>query len=330
MTHAFFKALLFMAAGSVIAAMANNQNIDRMGGFRRAMPFTCGVLTIGALALAGFPGTSGFFSKDEILTFAAARGGMYWIFAIGGYLAAILTAFYSFRIVFRVIYGDPVPEAKELEEGHLAHGEPINPATGELEDTDVGFPGPEHHIAERALPMRVAMGTLAVLALFGGFVQIPGVTDVIEKFLEPTFADSTIAASVDVTVKDSYIGLFVGAICSIIGIGGAFYLYLVATGSTLRLRDRLRPLHTFLFNKWYFDELIDLLIYRPVIAIGRFANSTFERFVVDDGIVGGVSGGVRGIGAAVRTAQSGFVRFYALLVVAGMAGLGLYFLLAAS
>jgi NADH-quinone oxidoreductase subunit L len=330
MTHAFFKALLFMAAGSVIAAMASVQNIDRMGGFRKAMPFTCGVLTIGALALAGFPGTSGFFSKDEILTFAAARGGMYWIFAIGGYLAAILTAFYSFRIVFRVIYGDPVPEAKELEQGHLAHGEPVNPATGEPEDTDVGFPGPEHHIAERALPMRVAMGTLAVLALVGGFVQIPGVTDVIAKFLEPTFADSTIAAGVDVTVKDSYLGLVVGAICSFIGIAGAFYLYLVATGATLRLRDRLRPIHSLLLNKWYFDELIDLLIYRPVLALGRFANSTVERVLVQGAIVGGASGGVRGLGAAVRTAQSGFVRFYALMVVAGMAGLGLYFLLVAN
>src|SRR5690606_5140576 len=107
MTHAFFKALLFMAAGSVIAAMANNQNIDRMSGFRRALPFTSLLLIIGALALAGFPGTSGFFSKDEILVYAADRGGMYWIFAIGGYAAAFLTAFYSFRIGFRVVAGEP-------------------------------------------------------------------------------------------------------------------------------------------------------------------------------------------------------------------------------
>ena len=85
MAHAFFKALLFMAAGSVISAMANNQNIDDMSGFRKAMPFTSALLLIGCLALAAFPGTSGFFSKDEILAFAANRGGMYWIFAIGGY-----------------------------------------------------------------------------------------------------------------------------------------------------------------------------------------------------------------------------------------------------
>ena len=330
MTHAFFKALLFMAAGSVIAAMAAIQNIDRMGGFRKAMAFTCGTLTVGALALAGFPGTSGFFSKDEILTFAAARGGMYWIFAIAGYLGAILTAFYSFRIVFRVVYGEPVPEASELEQGHLHHAEPANPATGEAEDTDVGFPGPDHWIAERAAPMRIAMAVLALGALFAGFLQVPGVTDVIESFLEPTFESSTIAHTVDVTVRDSYIGLFVGALCSLIGIGAAFYLYLVAPGSTLRLRDRFRPIHDFLEHKWYFDELIDALVYRPVIALGRFANSVFERVVVEGAIVGGVSDGVRGLSGAVRGAQSGFVRFYALLVIAGMAALGIYFLLVAS
>src|SRR5687767_11392809 len=121
MTHAFFKALLFMAAGSVIGAMAGNQNIDRMSGFRHAMLFTSVLLLIGAAALAGFPGTSGFFSKDEILVFAADRGGMYWIFAIGGYLAALLTAFYAFRIGFRVAYGEPSEEARGLEHGHLAH-----------------------------------------------------------------------------------------------------------------------------------------------------------------------------------------------------------------
>ena len=119
MTHAFFKALLFMAAGSVIAAMANNQNIDRMSGFRRALPFTSALLIVGCLALAAFPGTSGFFSKDEILGFAADRGGMYWIFAIGGYVGALLTAFYAFRIGFRVVAGEPCEEARELEQGHM-------------------------------------------------------------------------------------------------------------------------------------------------------------------------------------------------------------------
>src|SRR5437762_4551687 len=131
MSHAFFKALLFMAAGSVISAMAGTQNIDRMGGLRRALPFTSTLLIVGALALAAFPGTSGFFSKDEILVFAAQRGGFYWIFTVGGYLAAMLTAVYAFRIVFRVFWGEPVAEPRALEQGQLAHAEPENPMSGE-------------------------------------------------------------------------------------------------------------------------------------------------------------------------------------------------------
>src|SRR5919106_3142618 len=142
MTHAFFKALLFMAAGSIIAAMAGAQSIDRMSGFRRALPFTTLLLAVGALALAGAPPFSGWLSKDEILVFAADRGGFYWIFAVGGYAAAFLTALYAFRIGVRVCYGDPCPEARELEGGQLAHAEPENPTTGEREDSDVGFPGP--------------------------------------------------------------------------------------------------------------------------------------------------------------------------------------------
>ncbi len=329
MTHAFFKALLFMAAGSIISAMAAIQDIDRMRGFRKAMPFTCAVLICGALALAGFPGTAGFFSKDEILSFAAVRGGMYWIFAVGGYLGAILTAFYSFRIVFRVVYGEPCEEAKELEGGHIHHAAPVNPATGETEDYEVGFPAEEHHIAEREWPMKIAMSILAFGALFGGLIQIPGVTDVLGHFLEPVFESSPIASTVHVSTTDAYIGMTVGGLCSLLGIGAAFYMYMVAPGSTLRLRDRFRGVHDFLFNRWYFDELIDAAIYKPVVACGRFANDTFERVVVN-GLVRGTSGGVSGAGQIVKTAQSGFVRFYALLVIGGLAAVGLYFLLVAS
>jgi NADH-quinone oxidoreductase subunit L len=328
MTHAFFKALLFMAAGSVIAAMANRQDIDRMSGFRRALPITSLLLIVGALALAGFPGTSGFFSKDEILVYAAERGGMYWIFAIGGYLAAFLTAFYAFRIGFRVVAGAPCEEARQLEGGHLAHAEPENPATGEREDADVGFPGPEHHIAERAWPMRWAMAVLGVLAIVGGLIQIPGVDDVLETFLEPTFEDSALFHLLPST-SAAYEGLGVGAILSIAGIALAYYCYVANPGVTRRLQDRLSGVHRFLFSKWYFDELQDALVYRPALALGRFANSTFERVVVD-GIVNGAVGLVRGAGVLVRGAQSGFVRAYALLLLGGFAALGVYFLVVSS
>jgi NADH-quinone oxidoreductase subunit L len=325
MTHAFFKALLFMAAGSVIAAMASRQNIDLMSGFRRALPFTSALLIVGALALAAFPGTSGFFSKDEILVFAAERGGFYWIFVIGGYFGALLTAFYSFRIGFRVVWGEPCNEARELEQGHLAHAEPENPATGEREDVDIGFPGPEHHIAERAIPMRIAMSILGFGALFAGFLQIPGVTDVVETFLDGTFEGSKYADTVP-SDASAYIGLAAGAILSIAGIAIAYVMYVARPGMSAGLIRRFGWLHDFLERKWYFDEAIDLVFVRPALAVGRWANSTFERYVIQ-GVVAGTTELARGANAGVRGAQSGYLRSYALLLVTGFAGLGLYFLL---
>jgi NADH-quinone oxidoreductase subunit L len=328
MTHAFFKALLFMAAGSVISAMAGTQNIDRMGGLRRALPFTSTLLIIGALALAAFPGTSGFFSKDEILVFAAQRGGFYWILTIGGYFAAFLTAIYAFRIVFRVFWGEPVPEARELEQGHLAHAAPENPISGEKEDTDVGFPGAEHHIAERDWPMRWAMAVLGLGAIFGGLLQVPGATNVIDDFLRPTFASSPFESIVPSDAA-AYRGLLIGGLLSIAGIAIAYLVYVARPGTSAALAARLRPVHTFLVNKWYFDELYDAVLYRPVLAVGRFANTVIERVVVQ-GIVVAAVDAVRGVGVLVRGAQSGFVRAYALLLIGGFAALGLYFLIVSS
>src|SRR6266540_267998 len=123
MTHAFFKALMFMAAGSVISAMAGEQNIDRISGMRRAMPVTFAAFMIAALALSAFPGFSGYFSKDDILAFAAERGGGYWILYAVGTLAALMTAFYAFRIIFRCFGGAPNEQARELEHGHLHHAD---------------------------------------------------------------------------------------------------------------------------------------------------------------------------------------------------------------
>ncbi|HEX2391418.1 MAG TPA: NADH-quinone oxidoreductase subunit L [Solirubrobacterales bacterium] len=329
MTHAFFKALLFMAAGSIIAAMANEQNIDRMSGFGKAMRFTSITMLCGALALAAFPLTSGFFSKDEILAYAGARGGMYIVFTVLGYFGAFLTAIYTFRLIFRVLPGKPCPEAQELiDTGHLHHAHPFNPATGEEEDADVGFPGAEHHIAERSASMRVAMAVLAFLALFAGFVQVPGVDNAIANFLDPVFADSPLAA-IHTSTSWSWIGLAIGGAISLAGIGVAYWLYVASPEAPGALERRFGALHTFLSNKWYFDEAIDLLVVRPVLAIGRFANRVFERFVVD-GLVTGTEEAVRGAGGVVRALQNGLVRSYALILIAGFAGLALYFLTAQS
>jgi NADH-quinone oxidoreductase subunit L len=329
MTHAFFKALLFMGAGSVIGAMSGIQNMDRMGGFRRAMPFTFVTFTIGALALAGFPLTAGWFSKDEILGYTLDRGGGYVVLAIAGYLGAALTAFYAFRMVFRVFGGNAVPEAEELEGGHLAHGEPMNPMTGEAEDTDVGFPGPEHAVAERSWPMKFAMVPLAVGALVAGVVGIPGVTDTLEHFLEPTF-ESSAYADQHPSESAEWVGLAAGAIISIAGIFVAYTLYVRRRGTTLELRDRFRRLHDFLEHKWYFDELYDAVFVRPAATAGGFGRRVVEADFVQTFLVGGATGVVRAGTSLARAIQTGFLRAYALLLLFGAAALLLYFLLSSS
>jgi NADH-quinone oxidoreductase subunit L len=222
-------------------------------------------------------------------------------------------------------------QAKELEHGHLYHApEHTNPATGEVEDTDVGFPGADHHIAEREPEMKLAMGLLAVLAVIGGVLQIPHVTHALHSFLEPTFHDSTLYETIEPSDGLTVIGLVIGASVGLLGIAIAYHLWVRDPGQPAIIRQRLAPVHAFFANKWYFDELIDLVIVRPSAWFGRFARNVFERLVVNGVLVGGTSGLVRAGSAAVRSAQSGFLRFYAALLLVGVTGLGLYFLIAAS
>ena len=329
MTHAFFKALLFMAAGSLIGAMAGVQSLDRMGGFRRALPFTLLCFVVGGLALSGLPPFSGWLSKDDIIGFLNHRGGGFEILGIFGYIGALMTAIYTFRMIFRAFWGDPVPEAVELEHGHLAHAEvPRNPMTGEEEDTDIGFPGPGHFIAERELPMKVAMSTLAVLAVIGGLLQIPGIDDAVTRFLEPAFADSKYV-HVEVSAGPAWLGLVIGALIAIVGITIAYRIWVARPGTSLRLRERFSGAYVLLSNKWYFDEIIDFAIVRPVLWVGRVVDTAGERGVIS-GITDGTAGTVRAGSAAVRRAQTGFLRYYAALMIVCIGGVALYFLISSA
>jgi NADH-quinone oxidoreductase subunit L len=330
MTHAFFKALLFMSAGSLISAMGGDQSLDRMRGFRKAMPFTFGCFVIGGLALSGVPPFSGFFSKDEILLFQAETGGWHWILYVVGYVTALMTAVYTWRMIFRAFWGAPVEQAVELEHGHLYHApQPTNPASGEVEDTDVGFPGPEHHIAERALPMKVAMGTLAVLATVGGVVLIPKTTTWLDTFLEPTFAGSTVQPAANNGLL--WFGLALGTALGVLGIFIAYRIWGKANGEiAVAIRERVPALHRFFVNKWYFDELIDWAIVRPFGWFGRFGQQTFERIFVNGTLIGGPSTLIRAGSAAVRAMQSGFLRAYAALLLVGAGAVILYFLIQSS
>jgi len=332
MTHAFFKALLFMAAGSIIGAMAGDQSLDRMHGFRKAMPFTFACFLIGGLALSGVPPFSGWFSKDDILAYVNNRGGIYPVIGILGYVGALLTGLYTFRMIFRAFYGEPSPEAVEYAHGHPAHAEvPRNPLTGEVEDTAVGFPGSEHATAEDEPAMTIAMGLLAALAVVGGVLQIPGVDHVITNFLAPSLAGAPLAAtSHEPSTGTAWIGLIIGAVIGAVGITLAYVIYVARPGTAARFQVAAPWLHRFLVNKWYFDEAIDLIVVRPVLALGRFVDSVLERIVISGGVTGGVTGVVRSGSAAVRRAQTGFLRYYAGAMVLGLSIVVLYFLISST
>lgn len=327
MTHAFFKALLFMSAGSVIAAMGGVQDVRRMGGFRKAMPFTYAVFLIGALTLAGFPLLSGYFSKDEIISFTMHRGGLFTLVAIGMYIGALLTAIYSLRAVFLVFHGEPCDEAKELENGHIAHGDHTNPATGEHEDTEVGFPGADHHIAERELPMKIAMGTLAFLSIFAGLIQVPGLDHYIETWLEPVFETSHDFHDIP-SVATQWLDLGIGAVIALTGITIAWWIWAKNRGVSESLATRFAPVNRFLSNAWYFDALYDKTIVTPIRGFANFCNNIVERFVVD-GIVNGTVGLVRDGSQRVRTLQGGLARVYALTLIGGTVLMALYFVVIA-
>ena len=210
----------------------------------------------------------------------------------------------------------------------MAHAEePTNPATGELEDYDVGFPPEEHHIAEREFPMRLAMSVLGFGALFAGFLQVPGVTEVVTHFLEGTFEDSTIEHSVEVSEKAAYIGLFIGGVISIIGIGDRLLPLHAERRDDARPRQAVPP-RPRLPRPQVVLRRGHRPADRPAGARDRAASpTTSSRRSSFRESSACATGGVGGLSATVRGAQSGFVRFYALLVIAGLAGLGAYFLI---
>jgi NADH-quinone oxidoreductase subunit L len=199
--------------------------------------------------------------------------------------------------------------------------------SGEVEDTDVGFPGADHHIAEREASMKVAMGVLAVLAVIAGFLQIPNVTEAVDHFLEPTFAGSELFEEVHPSDGLTALGLVIGTVLSVAGIALAHLIWVRRPGTAERIRQRMAPLYRVSVNKWYFDEIIDFLVVHPGRRLGALAQSVFERLFIDGLVTGGATGVVRAGSAAVRAVQTGFLRNYAALIVVGMVAVTAYFLL---
>ncbi len=182
--------------------------------------------------------------------------------AVFGYLGALLTGVYTFRMIFRAFLGDPCPEAEELSTATCTTPSTVQPRHRRDRGHRGRLPRPRHAVAEQNGTMKFAMSALAVLAVIGGLVQIPGVDDKITQFLAPTFAADPLYTH-DPSSGTAWIGLIIGALIAVAGISIAFRLYVRAPGTSARLQERAGALHTFLYNKWYFDELIDLLVVRP-------------------------------------------------------------------
>ena len=323
MTHAFFKALLFMAAGSLISAMAGNQNLDDMGGFRKAMPFTFGCFIIGGLSLSGFPPFSGFFSKDEILADVAARDDWHVVLAVLGFVGVVPDR--------DLHVPDDLPRVlgRAGRGGARARARPPLPRAGAHQPGDRRGRGHRRRLPRRRPPHRRAGGlddgsrwaASRCWRSVGGAVQIPGVTDVLHNFLEPTFADSKFYEDLEPSTGLTIVGLLTGTRAGDRGhrarlppvgaqdrgAGGR-----CARGSAARTASSS--------NKWYFDEAINFLVVRPFAWFGRFGRNTFERIVISGLFMGGTTAAVRAGSAAVRAVQSGYLRYYAALLLLGVTG----------
>jgi NADH-quinone oxidoreductase subunit L len=295
LTHAFFKALLFLGAGIVIHALAGQQGIDRMGGLRRPLRFAYGAMLVGCLAIAGVPPLSGFFSKDEILDDAFAAGNLGVVLGIVGLIGAGMTAFYMFRLLFRTFWGP-------------------KPAGG----WDVEHPHPS------GWAMSAPVGILAVLAAVGGLIQIPGAWDPITTWLEPA-----IPAAPDLdpsTTTEVLVGV-ISTLLALTGIALAYWVFVADPARRLRLSGKAPATRELLLDQYRFDEVYEETLVQP----GRDVGDTLARDVERFGIQGSVLAVVRGLiegGEGLRVLQSGLVRAYAFAMVAGAAVVGLIFILA--
>ena len=287
MTHAFFKALLFLGAGSVIHAMHHEQDMRYYGALRKEIPFTFVAFVVGSLSLAGIPPFSGFFSKDSILAAALDHGWYGQLLWVAGMIGAFLTGLYAFRLLFIVFWGEPTPFVRE----HLvadSHGE---------------------HSGEGPFSMLWTVGVLTVLATIGGFLQFADVWTPLTTWLEPV-ARPLVEASGTQEAVSSVLAVLLG----LGGIGVAWVLY----GSRTAPVPRLARVQAVLEHKFYFDELYDAVFYRPAVFVARALGRWIERPLVF-GSVRELSEGVRGLGLDTSKLQTGLVRTYALAIAASLA-----------
>jgi NADH-quinone oxidoreductase subunit L len=286
MTHAFFKALLFLGAGSVIHAMGGEQDMRNMGGLKKYMRITHVSFLLGCLAIAGMPPFSGFFSKDEILAAAFAHNPLLWVGAVVG---ALLTAFYMFRLYAMTFLGK---------------------FRGTHEQ--------EHHLHESPAAITIPLVVLAILAVVGGWIGIPEVFmhggHRLEAFLEPVFAQSNLIAVKHELSHATEYSLMA------ISVGGALIALIVAWKKFSKYEQSASSetgIGKIVANKWYVDELYDTMIVQPLQSLATFLNRVIEKNIID-GLVNGVGKAVQYGSRQIRLLQSGQVGTYILLMVIGM------------
>ncbi|MBX7233751.1 MAG: NADH-quinone oxidoreductase subunit L [Caldilineales bacterium] len=294
MTHAFFKALLFLAAGSVMHALHGHLNIDEMGGLKAKLPRTYLQFLIGALALAGFPLLAGFWSKDAIL-FSAFEHSMplYLI----GLATALMTAFYSFRAVYRAFHGQP--RNQHLYEH--AHEQPR------------GMTGP--------------LWILAAGSLVAGFLGLPaalGLPNLFTAWLEPVFATLPHTEHGEASLELLLLGL--SGLIAILGIFLAYLRYIRQSRWTLAVQRGLRPLQPVLEHKYWIDEIYMAVIVRPLRAFAQLCFRFFDQTVID-GAVNGLGRATAMVGAGAARLQTGLISWYAISLVIGVVALLGYFFL---
>jgi NADH-quinone oxidoreductase subunit L len=322
-THAFFKALLFLGAGSVITAMHHEQDMRKMGGLAKKIPVTFAMMIVGTLALTGFPFTSGYFSKDAIIeaSYAAHRPDAFYGFVMTT-VAAALTSFYSWRLIFLTFFGKPKWEHAEHAE-HEPHAVAHAAAHADHHHEDT------HRIDPHESPqvMMIPLYVLALGALVAGFVFSPlFVGEGASEFFKASLFYGPANHIMTELEETPPLVHFLPTIMMIGGFAVAYYFYVVAPGTAERWAKTAPGLYRFLLNKWYFDELYDFLFVRPAFWLGRFFwkggdQNTIDRFGPD-----GVAARVIDVTNRVVRLQTGYLYHYALAMLVGIAALISYYL----
>ncbi|MGB2901735.1 MAG: NADH-quinone oxidoreductase subunit L [Candidatus Acidiferrum sp.] len=290
MTHAFFKALLFLAAGSVIHAMGGEQDMRHMGGLSKKIKCTYATMLIATLAIAGIPPLAGFFSKDAILLSAFQIPGGHPLYALG-LLTALLTSFYMFRLIFLTFHGKPRYDEHKV------------------------------HVHE-SWSMLGPLVALAVLSVIGGWVAAPalwGGPDYFANFLTPVFGShegvevlsEAAAHSLELTLA------VVAVVSALLGLGIAYWLYLKRPEKADGLAKSMKGVYTTLLNKYYVDELYAATIVKPLLWISTNVLWKTADVAAIDGAVNGLADGITAVGDRTRHTQSGNTRSYAVWVVIG-------------